>query len=94
MTKRPPLIGPGYYRRDDRTSRLQPVGDVDEAPTVVICRRVRDYAPAPVPAGAGVTPCSRCGSFIAFNPAGLHQDVPKVCMQCAGIRPLPIDPPS
>lgn len=60
-------------------------------PDVVICRRVTDYAPAPLPPTAQITACTRCGARIAFNPAGTHQDVPKICMQCARIEPLPIE---
>lgn len=60
-------------------------------PDVVVCRRVTDYPPAPLPPTAQIAPCTHCGARIAFNPAGPHQDRPKVCMQCAGVEPLPIE---
>jgi hypothetical protein len=83
-----------YYARDDVTRRLHEVGDVDRVPDMVICRRVADYPAGVPPVAAQLTACTRCGAPIAFNPAGPHQDMPKVCMQCAGIEPLPIERPS
>lgn len=79
-----------FYGRtwDGRFEELpgQPPGrDVD----VWICRRVADYAPAPVPAGAAFDACTRCAAPIAYNPAR-RVAAPRVCMQCAGIEPLPI----
>lgn len=79
------------YGRCTDTGRLEEVDRHAYVPDVVICRRVTDYAPAPLPRTAGFADCTKCGARIAFNPAGPHQDVPKVCMQCAAIRPLPIE---
>jgi len=60
-------------------------------PDVRVCRRVADYAPSPVPAAAAIGFCADCGTPIAYNPHGQHLDRPAICMQCAGIQPLPID---
>lgn len=79
-----------YGRRTDSGELVELPQDY-AAPDYVICRRVADYAPSPVPPGAGRTVCSRCGAAIAFNPNGPHQDKPRRCMQCAGITPLPIE---
>jgi hypothetical protein len=62
-----------------------------QIPDVIICRRVVDYAPAPIPDGAEFTPCADCNALVAYNPKGPFQYVPKICMQCARIRPLPMD---
>lgn len=67
------------------------VGDDFGPPSEVVCRRVADYPKGKPPAAARITTCADCGRRIAFNPAGPHQDKPKVCMQCAGIQPLPIE---
>jgi hypothetical protein len=78
-----------YYGRTPR-GQLVPVGDVSTVPDCVICRRVEDFAPAPVPTDAAMGTCAECGRAIAFNPDGPHPDVVKVCMQCRDITPLPI----
>lgn len=62
-----------------------------EAADVWVCRRVVDYAPAPVPPHAAVDTCAWCSALVAYNPAR-PVDAPRVCMQCAGIEPLPITP--
>lgn len=72
-----------YYQRVG--GRLEPA--TAGRPSVVICRRVADYAAGP-PTGAAIATCA-CGAAIAYNPEGPHLDVPRVCMQCAGIDPLP-----
>ena len=87
MTRR--LEGGRYYGRT-LSGHLVPVGDVDRPPDEVVCRRVADYAPAPIPAGAAFGVCGRCDAAIAFNPNGPHPTAPKLCMQCAGIQPNPI----
>lgn len=56
-----------------------------------ICRRVVDYAPAPVPPGGAITPCTKCGASVVFNPKREGVTAPKICMQCARIKPLPIE---
>ena len=77
-----------YYLKTP--SGLRPLGDVQDRPDVVICRRVSDYGTAGVPRIAQIGACSLCHAPIAFDPTGPHQDVPRACMQCKGIRPLPI----
>jgi hypothetical protein len=77
-----------YGRRLD--GALELIGDVPRRPDSVYCRRTADFAPAPIPAGAAFTHCASCGAEIAFNPAGPHQDAPKICLQCGGVEPLPI----
>jgi hypothetical protein len=53
-----------------------------------ICRRVRDHPR--IPADAGICACRSCGCAIVFDPKRLFDiQAPKVCMQCAGITPLP-----
>jgi hypothetical protein len=41
-----------------------------------------------VPAGGGVVLCTRCQRPIVHNPATFPA-VPRICMQCGGIEPLP-----
>jgi hypothetical protein len=80
----------GHYYERDWTGRLRDTAQCG-IPDVVICRRVVDYAPAPVPPTAAVTESARCGAVIAYNPANPHTARPKICMQCGGIEPLPIE---
>jgi hypothetical protein len=87
-TKKPDVFGGGYYAPDD-SGRLQPVDHPDGAPIAWVCRRLSDFPGAP-PAGYAVTTCCGCTALIAFNP-GRTVDAPKVCMQCAGLQPLPFD---
>ncbi len=83
------INGPGLYG-------ILPSGDAVKLPDdyampdEVICRRVGDYPNGVPPAAARLAPCATCGCLIAFNPAGPHQDTPKICMQCGGIQPLPM----
>jgi hypothetical protein len=84
--------GGHFYERDRATNALKPTGP--GTPDVWICRRIMDYAPAPVPVGAAIGTCARCGFAIAYNPARVPtvpRDTPQVCMQCAGIEPLPME---
>jgi len=86
---------PGTYYGVTHAGRMVPLSSSpDRPPDKVICRRVADYAPFRPPAAASTGPCADCGAPIAWNPAGPHQDRPKICMQCAGIQPLPIEPVS
>lgn len=77
---------PGDYLRTDQRGNLQPADAGN--PDAVICRRVADYASSP-PAGAALGACDQCAAPIAYNPEGPHLDRPRICMQCAGIEPLP-----
>ena len=89
MTKKGPRVDAGHYYWQRSRGPLVPT--TPGTPHVIVCRRVVDYAPHPIPAGAEFTPCTECNALVAYNPAGPHQDVPKICMQCARIEPLPMD---
>jgi len=74
-----------------------PAGELEEVPNylepdVVLCRRVADFPNQQAPAGATLGTCRTCEAVIAFNPAKFP-DKPHVCMQCAGIEPLPMEQP-
>lgn len=81
-----------YYGERHDGERIDLGRTLGVPPDVVICRRVADYPLGP-PAAAGIMPCSQCTAPIAYNPAGPHQQAPKICMQCARIHPLPIEAP-
>lgn len=66
--------------------------DDDDEVISWVCRRVADFN-VPLPKDAGFADCGICGARIAYNPAR-SVDAPKVCMQCAGLEPLPIPVPS
>lgn len=89
MTK-PPIVEAHKTYRAWNDGRLEEV-DPRIRPDAVVCRRVADYAPAPIPMALGRGTCARCGAPIAFDRTGQFPDVPKVCMQCEGILPLPIE---
>ena len=84
------------YRRRWDGALEETTAATDGEVEVWICRRVADFMR--VPTGAAVAHCGRCGEEIAYNPRRLRTvpgDTPKVCIQCAGIEPLPIEgPPS
>ena len=79
----------GYYGRFTANGPLIPAPA--GVPDSVICRRIVDYGPGQIPAAAAFGRCSTCDAPVAYNPAGPHQDRPRVCMQCTGIQPLPIE---
>lgn len=56
-----------------------------------ICRRVADFPRRELPVGGAVDVCSRCGEPIVYNTRRTIL-APKICMQCASIQPLPIEP--
>jgi len=86
--KKPTEVHAGnYYGERHRGGPLEPAPP--QRPDYVVCRRVADYDVA-LPAGAATTICNQCAAPIAFNPKGPHQDVKKICMQCARIQPLPM----
>jgi hypothetical protein len=89
MKKPHDVHGGNYYGRRDADGPLEPAAP--QRPDHVICRRVADYN-VPLPPSAATTICNQCAAPIAFNPKGPHQDVKKICMQCARIRPLTITP--
>ncbi len=79
------------YGRRVSDGRLEEVDWTQHVPDTVICRRAADYPHGAIPHTACFTNCTRCEAPIVYNPAGPHQDKPKVCMQCAQIQPLPIE---
>lgn len=84
----------GQRRPGGRLERLATDPSAGQPVDAWICRRVADYPRGAVPAGAAVAHCTRCGALIAFNPkrvASVPPDTPQVCMQCAGIEPLPYE---
>jgi len=58
-------------------------------PVAWICRRVDDYGYGQIPGAAGFDECSLCKAPIVYNPARVV-DAPRVCMQCADIKPEPL----
>jgi hypothetical protein len=84
-------VNAGTYvvRTPNGFARL-PEFPINPVPQVVICRRLSDYPQQRPPAAAAMTVCHTCRAPIAFNPNGPHHDRPKICLQCAGIEPLPI----
>jgi hypothetical protein len=56
---------------------------------ITVCRRAVDFAPTPIPPGALFATCTECYAVVVYSPASPHQTLPKVCMQCVGIEPLP-----
>lgn len=91
MSKRPPRPnvygGQFYENRDGR--RMRPCPDDGRTPDAWICRRVVDFPRGEVPPGGELDTCSMCSALIVWNPAR-KVNAPKICMQCGGIRPLPI----
>lgn len=85
--------GGRFYGRRTLEGPLEDASAADGPPDHWVCRRLRDF-PHGMPEGGAVTACSRCGCAIVFNPARLATvppATPKICMQCAGIQPLPIE---
>jgi hypothetical protein len=85
------VTGGQFWGRRTAGGRLENVGATAPGPVDAwICRRVADYPGHRVPAGGAVAPCSKCTAPMVFNPK-CTLDAPKVCFQCSGIAPLPID---
>lgn len=85
------VFGGQFYGRLTPNGPLVPAPP--QRPDTWICRRVADF-PRGLPARAAVSNCSRCAVPIAYNPARfacIPPETPQVCMQCAGIQPLPIE---
>jgi hypothetical protein len=86
----PDVVGGQFYYHT-REEGFVPIGaEPPREPDIWVCRRVADYPGQRVPAGGTVAPCTKCRASIVFNPAR-EVNAPKVCMQCARIRPLPIE---
>lgn len=84
--------GGRFYRKRTEDGPLVPVTNPDRPPDLWICRRVADFPAARVPEGGEVAACTRCSAPIVFNPRRPFT-TPKVCMQCANIEPVPMEPP-
>jgi len=87
------ITKPGHYYGRLADGRLMEVSAEDvnhAAPDAVICRRVVDFPGRRVPDGALVAVCRDCQLLVAFNPVGPFLDRPRLCLQCAGIKPLPL----
>jgi hypothetical protein len=85
--------GGGFYER----TRDGLVPTEPAVPDVWICRRVADYPHGQAPVAAAIGGCHECGEPIAYNPARVPTvppSTPRICMQCARIEPLPIEPAS
>lgn len=86
---------PGRFYERGRDGAYREVGPrADRAPEVWVCRRVADFPPGTIPPHGAEAFCARCGAAIVYNPATreptMPAHTPKVCMQCAGITPLPL----
>lgn len=68
-------------------------GHGPEAPELWICRRLDDYPEGRKPDGGALGWCTACGVPVIYNPdAPVAPDLPRVCLQCVGIEPLPFLP--
>jgi hypothetical protein len=88
------VFGGRFYQREPG-GRMREISTPPRPPDAWICRRVDDFPDGILPAGAATTVCSRCGVAIAYNPGRVLTvpiDTPQICMQCAHIEPLPIEP--
>lgn len=84
------IIKPGtYYGRVTHDGPLVPAPA--GTPDAVLCRRVVDFPEGRPPTGARIGICTMCGHDVAWNPRGPHPDQPRLCLQCGGIEPLPIE---
>lgn len=80
---------PGRFYGRTWDGRLEEVPGQDHQADVWICRRLCDFPGGRLPPGGEIAQCERCEAVIVYNPAR-QLAVPRVCMQCAGIQPLPI----
>jgi hypothetical protein len=91
--RQPDVFGGRFYGRLTDGGPLVPAPP--QRPDTWICRRVADFPAGIAPVGAAIGYCARCSAPIAYNPGRILSvplDTPQVCMQCAGIQPLPIEP--
>jgi hypothetical protein len=68
--------------KDGRFSPVDPV-----PPDVVVARRLRDFEPEDMPAAARLVACAECGCAVVTE--AKFPEKLRVCMQCAGIQPMP-----
>lgn len=91
MTKRKGTIVQG-----GRTyGRVTPAGPLVPAPDTLtpdcwICRRLADFPPGTLPTVALVAPCAKCRAAVVYD-STRELAAPRICMQCAGIQPLPVE---
>lgn len=88
------FISGGQFFEHTRAGMIPAGQTPSRAPDAWICRRVADFPRGIAPAGAAVGVCTECGASIAYNPgrvASVPLGTPQVCMQCASIKPLPIE---
>lgn len=83
---------PGHYYGITHDGRFEEI--TAQRPDSVLCRRVADFPNGRAPDGATITACGRCAAPIAWNARGPHLAAPRICMQCGGITPLPIEEPA
>jgi len=82
------VVVPGrYYQRDVTGGPIRPADP--GPPDIVVARRVADFPIGRVPRGP-IEACTLCGAAIVTHPNNPHPDRPLLCLQCAGIQPLPI----
>jgi len=88
------VFGGHFYGRMTEDGPLVPVPEM--MPDLWICRRVADFPNQQPPAGGALAVCSRCQARIVYDQRRhprVPVSVPKICMQCAKIKPLPIEEP-
>src|SRR5262245_59315514 len=84
----PRLVHGGEYINLETGARVAP-GE----PGVVVCRRLEDLPTGFALAARGgirIARCGACGTAIAYSLKSPHADTPHICLQCAGIEPLPM----
>lgn len=80
---------PGTFYGKTHDGRLEEIRGQDiHQPDVWICRRLADFPNGQMPPGGALAQCEQCEAVIVYNPAR-DLAVPRVCMQCASIQPLP-----
>lgn len=82
-------VDAGQYVERDWRGHIKQVAP--QRPDAILCRRLVDYPNGEAPAGADLDTCQKCSALVAYNPNGPHQDRPRICMQCGGIEPLPME---
>ncbi len=85
--KRKDVDGGRYYELGDKGYKEVPAHE----PDLVVCRRLADFPPGHTyMQEPELGPCRICGETVVSQKYGPHTDRPRVCMQCAGMHPLPI----
>ena len=80
----------GHYYGDDGR-RLHDLGaNADVAPDRIVSRRLADFPGGAAPPGGTLDRCAQCRAPVVTNRAKFPT-VPRICMQCAHIQPLPLE---